>query len=87
MASSFVLSSSKSSTYPRGYVSGFDSPAALLEDHFEQPEKRGRISRAVPFYSAPYILFRGFFDEVSEFGEDQLLHHQADGVSRLGLKS
>jgi hypothetical protein len=25
-----VLGSSKSSTYPRGYVSGFDSPAALL---------------------------------------------------------
>ena len=27
---SFVLVSSKSSTYPRGYASGFDSPAALL---------------------------------------------------------
>jgi hypothetical protein len=27
---SFVLDSSKSSTYPRGYASGFDSPAALL---------------------------------------------------------
>jgi len=36
-ASSFVLSSSKSSTYPRGYASGFDSPAALLEDRFEHP--------------------------------------------------
>ena len=34
-ASSFVLGSSKSSTYPRGYASGFDSPAALLEDRFE----------------------------------------------------
>ncbi len=30
--SSFVLGSSKSSTYPRGYALGFDSPAALLED-------------------------------------------------------
>jgi hypothetical protein len=29
-SASFVLGSSKSSTYPRGYVSGFDSPAALL---------------------------------------------------------
>ena len=28
--SNFVLGSSKSSTYPRGYASGFDSPAALL---------------------------------------------------------
>ena len=30
MSSSFVLGSSKSSTYPRGYASGFDSPAALF---------------------------------------------------------
>jgi hypothetical protein len=29
-SASFVLDSSKSSTYPRGYASGFDSPAALL---------------------------------------------------------
>ena len=36
-ASSFVLVSSKSSTYPRGYASGFDSPAALLESRFEHP--------------------------------------------------
>jgi hypothetical protein len=34
-ASSFVLGSSKSSTYPSGYVSGFDSPAASLENWFE----------------------------------------------------
>jgi hypothetical protein len=35
MSASFVLGSSKSSTYPRGYASGFDSPAALLDEHFE----------------------------------------------------
>ncbi len=29
-SASGVLGSSKSSTYPRGYASGFDSPAALL---------------------------------------------------------
>jgi hypothetical protein len=34
---SIVLSSSKSSTYPRGYASGFDSPAALLDSLFEHP--------------------------------------------------
>jgi len=34
---SIVLSSSKSSTYPRGYASGFDLPAALLDDLFEHP--------------------------------------------------
>ena len=34
-SASFVLGSSKSSTYPRGYASGFDSPAALLDGHFE----------------------------------------------------
>jgi hypothetical protein len=36
-ASSFGLGSSKSSTYPRGYASGFDSPAALPEGRFEHP--------------------------------------------------
>ena len=35
MSASFVLDSSKSSTYPRGYASGFDSSAALLGEHFE----------------------------------------------------
>mgnify|MGYP001611489861 CR=1 FL=1 len=34
----FVLGSSKSSTYPKGYASGFDSPAALLDELFEHPE-------------------------------------------------
>ena len=36
-AASVVLDSSKSSTYPRGYASGFDSPAALLAILFEHP--------------------------------------------------
>jgi hypothetical protein len=36
-AASCVLSSSKSSTYPRGYASGFDSPAAWLDSLFEHP--------------------------------------------------
>jgi hypothetical protein len=36
-AASFVLASSKSSTYPSGYASGFDSPAALLTILFEHP--------------------------------------------------
>jgi hypothetical protein len=34
-ASNCVLGSEKSSTYPRGYVSGFFSPAAFLADLFE----------------------------------------------------
>jgi hypothetical protein len=36
-SASVVLGSSKSSTYPRGYASGFDSPAALLNGLFEHP--------------------------------------------------
>jgi hypothetical protein len=36
-AASFVLGSKKSSTYPRGYVSGFFSRAASLDDLFEHP--------------------------------------------------
>jgi len=38
-SASFVLGSSKSSTYPRGYASGFDSPAALLDELFEHPAR------------------------------------------------
>src|SRR5437868_920559 len=38
-SASFVLGSSKSSTYPRGYASGFDSPAALLDGLFEHPAR------------------------------------------------
>ena len=52
MSASFVLGSSKFSTYPLGkravwaargragekrYAFGFDSPAALLDGHFEHP--------------------------------------------------
>jgi hypothetical protein len=37
MSASFVLDSSKSSTYPRWSASGFDSPAALLDELFEHP--------------------------------------------------
>jgi hypothetical protein len=33
----FVLGSSKSSTYPIGYASGSDSPAASLDEQFEHP--------------------------------------------------
>jgi hypothetical protein len=36
-STSFVLGSSKSSKYPRGYASGFDSHAALLDGLFEHP--------------------------------------------------
>jgi len=36
-SASFVLGSSQSSTYPWGYASGSDSPAALLDGLFEHP--------------------------------------------------
>ncbi|WP_447986829.1 hypothetical protein [Nitrospira sp. Nam74] len=39
MATNFVLGSKKSSTYPRGYASGFVSPAAALDGHFEYPDE------------------------------------------------
>jgi hypothetical protein len=39
MLPSVVLGSKKSSTYPRGYASGFFSPAALLDEHVEHPWK------------------------------------------------
>jgi len=43
-APNFVLGSSKSSTYPRGYASGFDSPAASLDGLFEQPVRTQSVS-------------------------------------------
>jgi len=43
MLSSFVLGLSKSSTYPRGYASGFDSPAALLDGRFEHPAQDSAV--------------------------------------------
>ena len=36
-SANYILGSSKSSTYPRGYASGFDSPAGLLNGLFEYP--------------------------------------------------
>jgi hypothetical protein len=36
-ATSFVLGSKQSSTYPRGYASGCFSPAAALDGLFEHP--------------------------------------------------
>jgi hypothetical protein len=39
-----VLGSSKSSTYPREYASGFDSPAALLDGLFEHPAWRAQVA-------------------------------------------
>ena len=43
LSQGFVLDSSKSSTYPRGYASGFDSPAALLNGLFEHPVCHTRL--------------------------------------------
>jgi hypothetical protein len=43
-ATSGVLGSKKSSTYPRGYASGFFSPAALLDDLFEHQSMLERKS-------------------------------------------
>ena len=37
MVPGFVLGEERSSTYPGGYASGRFSPAASLDDHFEQP--------------------------------------------------
>jgi len=40
-APNFVLGSSQSSTYPWGYASGYDSPAASLDGLFEHPAGKG----------------------------------------------
>ena len=65
-SASGVLGSSKSSTYPRGYASGFDSPAALLDGLFEYPagvcsscpRRAGYRSNASPrWFSLSLLVF------------------------------
>jgi hypothetical protein len=46
MAPSGVLGSSKSSTYPRGYASGFNSPAALILNILEEREGKRRKEKS-----------------------------------------
>jgi hypothetical protein len=60
-AFSFVLGSSKSSTYPRGYASGFDSPAALLNGLFEHPAESRSVVPTVETIGAQ-LSSRGFSD-------------------------
>ncbi|MCC2644217.1 MAG: hypothetical protein K0S45_4630 [Nitrospira sp.] len=57
MAFSFVLDSTKSSTYPMGYASGFLSPAALLRNHFEHPPS---ITQPGPSSSATFCAAKTF---------------------------
>jgi hypothetical protein len=47
-SASFVLGSSKSSTYLRGYASGFNSPAALLDRLFDHPAELSVITGQLP---------------------------------------
>ena len=58
MSSSFVLGSSKSSTYPRGYASGFDSPVALPDEHFEHPVRSHFQDNAMFFLQSDEIGHR-----------------------------
>jgi len=54
----FVLVSTKSSTYPRGYASGLGSPAAALDDLFEHRQRKniGHYSRLSHAYSSGAVL-------------------------------
>src|SRR6476660_2063651 len=57
-ASNFVLGSTKSSTYPRGYASGFVLPAALLDDLFEHPPHSEKGLNVEIFFDADIPLTR-----------------------------
>jgi phage head maturation protease len=54
-SASFVLGSSKSSTYPRGYASGFDSPAALLDGLFEHSVRCSAFVQEIHANEIPLI--------------------------------
>jgi hypothetical protein len=60
-APNFVLGSSKSSTYPRGYASGFDSPAASLDDLFEQPGQSDLCLVQPQSLQSPFFLWASHF--------------------------
>jgi hypothetical protein len=47
-SASFVLGSLKSSTYPSGYASGFNSPAVLLDGLFEHPAELSVFTGQLP---------------------------------------
>ena len=81
--SSVVLGSPKSSTYPRGYASGFDSPAALLEGRFEHPARSCAVLSAVS-------LADHFFEERDPISIHtltcaalQILHDHFDDVGQV----
>src|SRR4029079_18594083 len=78
----FVLDSSKPSTYPRGYASGFDSPAALLDEHFEQPRRVGHQIATVPIW-----LFCGLIGFISALGFWDSSLVCADEGPRLGPRT
>jgi hypothetical protein len=68
MSASGVLGSSKSSTYPRGYASGFDSPAALLDSLFEHPAWRFPVILDVRI-SSVMMSRQGFLQLVNGMGQ------------------
>ena len=53
MASNFVLSSGKSSTYPGGYASGFLSPAASLGEG-RVSARRGWAGENINHFEHPF---------------------------------
>ena len=83
-SASGVLGSSKSSSYPRGYASGFESPAALLDGLFEHPagsasycpRRAGHRSSA-----APKRVFRGLLATIV-CGTDELIINRAQNPIR-----
>jgi hypothetical protein len=70
-APNFVLGSKDSSTYPRGYASGSFSPAASLDDLFEQPDRSEKFADCSLY---PQLAFqdlrqrRGFEHEANLIG-------------------
>src|ERR1044071_4134661 len=81
---SIVLSSSKSSTYPRGYASGVDSPAALLDGRFEHPAREFLcyVTRAVHRGSAELKWFLRSL--LRSFVVCELSSHEVSGCKHRG---
>ena len=90
MSASFVVDSSKSSTCLRGYASGFDSPAALLDEHFEHPVGGySSCPRRVGYQIAivPIWFFCGLIGLISALGFWDFGLVWADEGPRLGPRT
>lgn len=80
----FVLGRTAPCDVPQGYDSVAILPAASLDDPFEHPPAETWWSafscQQTQKLIADGVLLGEFFDEMTEFRQDQFFHRQAHGI-------